>query len=120
MKKFTVIVGLLAIVFVIGGRLFVPTFGDYSDGYRVGTLQKFSTKGIFFKTNEGELALQGIKTKANGVSSLFEFSVTDPKIKSMLDSCSGKMVKLTYKQKWHVNVKDGETDYFIEKVEIVK
>jgi hypothetical protein len=66
--------------------------GEYSDGERVGTIQKFSRKGLIAKTWEGEMLLGGLKRKtvsgtdSNGgstsstsmVANVFEFTVEDP------------------------------------------
>ena len=48
---------LFLIVFI--GILFIywKYFYTYSEGYRAGLLQKFSSKGTFFKTYEGEMIL---------------------------------------------------------------
>jgi len=101
---------------------FVPTFGDYSDGERSGILQKFSHKGMIFKTYEGELAMEGIKIQSedskNG--SVFEFSVIDENIASQLDSLVSKRVTLVYEQKLHVSSHDGSTDYIIKSVTLNK
>ena len=40
-------------------------FYTYSEGYRAGLLQKFSNKGNFFKTYEGEIILSSVSSNAN-------------------------------------------------------
>ena len=50
------IIAIIIIVLIVGvGGYFL--FGNYSDGYRAGTMIKFSKRGVMFKTYEGELNL---------------------------------------------------------------
>ncbi len=93
----------------------------YSDGYRVGQIQKFSRKGLIFKTYEGELALQGIKTKNEQVSSTFEFSVIDQSIiKAIDDLQAGTVIKVYYTQGYCAAPWNGNSSYYIYKIEIAK
>ena len=121
MKKSILIIGAIVIVLAFSfSSLFVPSFGEYSDGERGGILQKFSHKGLMIKTWEGELALDGVKTQSIGknvdVSSVFAFSVKDTSVARQISNA----VKLHYIQNFHTNKFDGSTDYFIDKVEILK
>lgn len=54
---------VLVIAFICGLLIAKPVFWDgcivVSSGQRVGELQRIATRGIFIKTNEGELALYG-------------------------------------------------------------
>ena len=59
MKK-RIIMGLAMLILSLGCRV-----ENYSDGFRVGTIQKFSRKGIFWKTWEGELVQSGFRTKTS-------------------------------------------------------
>jgi len=47
----------LAILLILAIYGYWKYFYTYSDGYRAGLLQKFSHKGTFVKTYEGELVL---------------------------------------------------------------
>jgi hypothetical protein len=87
-------------------------------------LTKFSHKGRFYKSWEGELNLT--QTGMN-TSSLFEFSIDndreDAKLIKMIDSAvnNGWKVKLNYHE---TNIKNwfnnrGETSYFINSIEIL-
>jgi hypothetical protein len=119
--KLIIALVVIAIIAIPLNNYLIPTFGDYSDGERAGIVQKMTNRGMFVKTHEGELALEGIKSSANSrVSSVFEFSVTDKAVVDSLNANLGKMVKIYYKQYWHVNRFSGETDYFVSKVERVK
>ncbi len=71
----------------------------YSEGTRVGILYKFSKKGTFFKTYEGEMMLPGLRTKdtSNGLSSnLFRFSVDDKTLAKELMNSQGMELELHY------------------------
>src|SRR5882672_2293542 len=67
----------------------------YSDGYRAGVLQKFSTKGWVCKTSEGELA----QAVVQGIAPLiWDFSVRDQRVARQLDSLVGRKVSLHYEE----------------------
>lgn len=119
-KFFISLIVIAAIVWPLSSFL-IPTFGNVSEGERAGIVQKATSKGMFVKTNEGELALEGIKTGAQtSVSSVFDFSVKDQTVMDSLNAYMGKRVKVWYKEYWHVNTFDGETDYIVWKVEQIK
>lgn len=108
---------------------------DYSDGDRVGQIIKFSRKGLFCKTWEGEMLLGGLKTKttsttdSNGyvststsnVANVFQFTVERPElvpiIKDALDS--GHTVRLTYRQELATFCRSDGTDSFITAVKVL-
>ena len=98
---------------------------NYSNGERIGFVNKFSKKGLFLKTWEGELNLT--QTGMNS-SSLFDFSIDrdmDGKdlIANTLDSAAvnGWKVKLKYHQVygWNWFKNRGETDFFITDVVVL-
>src|SRR5436853_7918707 len=86
---------------IIGFALFALTGAteDYSNGERIGFITKFSHKGRFYKSWEGELNLT--QTGMN-TSSTFDFSIDNDSesrnLISMIDSAvnNGWKVKLTY------------------------
>jgi hypothetical protein len=97
----------------------------YSDGFREGRLQKFSTKGIIWSTHEGELALPGMRTHGSGddaqLSNTWEFSVRDPEIvKQITELHESDLVRLHYSQYLWSPPWKGSTGYFVTKVEKVK
>ena len=91
---------------------------NYSNGERIGFLTKFSSKGLWWKSWEGELNLT--QTGMN-TSSLFDFSIDndrpDQKVIQTLDSAAvyGWKVKIKYHQTFAYNwfQNRGETDYFV-------
>jgi hypothetical protein len=79
--------------------------GCYSEGVRVGTVQKFSRKGYINKSWEGELVMQGDKigTTKNGAirgGNVWSFSVLDPEVAKTIDQAvmDGNPVALRYCQ----------------------
>ncbi|MBO3115425.1 6-phosphogluconate dehydrogenase [Winogradskyella sp. DF17] len=94
----------------------------YSEGTRAGQLIKFSEKGVVFKTHEGELNLGGLRTgNANDglEGNLWQFSVLNDDVLNDLINAEGKRVKLSYKERYKAMPWQGETNYFITKVETI-
>lgn len=77
---------------------------DYSEGERVGVVTKFSKKGIFCKTWEGELAMANFSPRSTGngstMSNSFEFSVKNEAIVGQVQEAlrSQAPVELEYNQ----------------------
>lgn len=116
-------------LWVLGIALFIAFASisqteNYSQGERIGFITKFSHKGRFWKSWEGELNLT--QTGMN-TSSLFEFSIDNDQeseyVISMIDSAVnyGWKVKLNYHQTYFKNwfSNRGETDYFISSIEVL-
>lgn len=77
----------------------------YSDGVRVGTIQKFSSKGMVTKSWEGELVMEGVKLKAGAEGgtrggNVWAFSVIDPAVAKVIDesTMTGAPIALRYCQ----------------------
>lgn len=101
----------------------------YSEGTRVGTLYKFSKKGTFFKTYEGEMLLPGIKyDKATSSmnSSRFYFSVSDETLAQKLMNSQGMELELHYEYfkrslPWRGDAYEGEKgQYMVDKLVRIK
>jgi hypothetical protein len=91
---------------------------DYSNGYRSGLLNKFSQKGWFCKTHEGELWQSVV---ANVAPTVWEFSVRDPRVVAQLDTLVGKTVRLHYTEHRGVPTKCfAETRYFVDSVALMQ
>jgi hypothetical protein len=84
----------------------------YSDGERVGVLQKLSRKGWLCKTWEGELALYVV----TGVApQIWSFTVRDDQIANQLNAELGQRVRLHYEE--HRGVPSncfGDTQFFVD------
>lgn len=121
------IIFFLLFVLVFAFFFFLKLMGGagshYSDGTRVGTLTKFSHKGLIFKSWEGQLVLGGVATNSDGnaVANTFDFSATDEDvIKNLNDALNQeKRVKVTYHQ-YLIKPLQIESDYVIDKIEVVK
>ncbi len=99
---------LLTIVLFLGAAYLLIAFNlSYSDGSRAGYIQKFSQKGWVCKTYEGELAM----TTVPGVAPvLWSFTVRDERVAAVI---------LHYKEyRYLPTTCFGETDYFVDRVEI--
>ena len=110
-----VLVGLLAVATSVGAlwTLITLTF-SYSDGDRVGYVQKFSHKGWICRTWEGELAMTPVPGAA---PEIFLFTVRDDAVVKRIQAAEGKKVALHYKEKRGVPSSCfGETHYFINDV----
>jgi len=113
----------LTLVFMIGLGMFFywKYFLTYSEGYRAGLLQKFSHKGTFFKTYEGEMVLSSV-TSSFGValaSEKFYFSVTDRSLAKQLDTIQGQKVMVHYRQKNGVLFWKGDSKYLVDSVKFI-
>ena len=90
---------------------------SYSEGERAGVLQKFSKRGWVCKTYEGELAMYVV----GGVApQIWNFSVREDAVVEQLHAAVGQQVRLHYAEHRGLPTNCfGETDYFVEGVEIV-
>lgn len=90
---------------------------SYSDGDRAGVLQKFSKRGWICKTWEGEIAMYVV----GGVApQIWDFSVRDDEVARQLQEAVGQQVRLHYAEHRGLPTNCfGETDYFVNRVEVV-
>ena len=90
---------------------------SYSDGERAGVLQKFSRRGWVCKTFEGELAMYVV---AGVAPQIWDFSVRDDAVVQRLNKAVGQQVRLHYTE--HPGLPTncfGETDYFVDRIEVI-
>jgi hypothetical protein len=120
-KKWTIriLVGTV-LLFVLGSVAY--TYGtlyfSYSNGERVGFVQKLSKRGWLCKTNEGELAMVNMDGQQ---AQMFLFTVRDDSIVKQIEDLSGHRVVLQYEE--HRGVPSscfGETGYFVTGVHETK
>ena len=97
MKKY--FIGLIAV-----SVMSIVQAGCYSEGIRVGKIQKFSQKGYVNKSWEGELVMEGEKISgAQGRirgGNVWAFSVLDPNVAQVINGATmtGGSVALKYCQ----------------------
>lgn len=112
---------LFALLFVgailAGIGYFLYSNWTFSEGTRAGKLMKVSKKGYVFKTFEGQLGMEGMQTGADGLSSVWNFSLTDESLYRELESLQGNDVTLRYKEINKAMPWQGDTNYFILDVE---
>jgi hypothetical protein len=104
-------------IILAGAYTWLTLHWAYSKGERAGYVQKFSLKGWACKTWEGELLMTTIP---GAVPEKFSFTVRDDAIAQQLSANVGKRMILTYAQ--HKGVPSncfGDTEYFIERVQVV-
>jgi hypothetical protein len=90
----------------------------YSEGERAGYIQKFSKKGWFCKTWEGELALATVPGVA---PTLWNFTVRNDATARQINLALGRRVVVYYRE--HRGIPStcfGETNYFVDSVRIIK
>jgi hypothetical protein len=91
---------------------------NYSEGERVGYVQKFSRKGWICKTWEGELAMV---TMPGAIPEKFYFSIRTDAVAAKLNRTLGRRVGLKYTQ--HLGLPTscfGETEYFVSEAVVVE
>ena len=110
------LVGILLLVLGLFGYAELTLHWSYSEGERVGTLQKLSKKGWLCKTNEGELAMYIVSGVAPQV---WDFTVRDDDVAAQLNQHLGPRVRLHYHE--HRGVPSscfGDTQYFVDAVSL--
>jgi len=108
------------VVIILAAFVYWRYFYTYSDGYRAGLLQKFSRKGTFFKTYEGELILSSVAGNKNVViaSEKFLFSVTNDSLANGLDTIQGRDVSVHYREKNGPVFWRGDSRYLVDDVKV--
>lgn len=121
MRKWVVLIVFLAIVF---GVFYYFTFGYYSEGKRGGFVTRLSKKGYIFKTYEGDLKMGGLYDGEGTMNaSQWDFSVSgknDEAIANLEEAIkTGRRVSLTYEEKFFKLPWNGDTEFFVTKVELL-
>ncbi len=89
-----------------------------SEGTRTGILYKISKKGRIFKTYEGELMLGNSPMMTK--ESIWYFSVENKEVYQEMQQFEGKNVKVHYREKEDTFPWQGDTDYLVYDVQIIK
>jgi hypothetical protein len=112
---------LLFLIVVIGCVfIYWKYFYTYSEGYRAGLLQKFSSKGVIFKTYEGEIILSSVSSSRDVAlaSEKFLFTLTNKNLVRQFDTIQGEIVIVHYKQKNGNVFWRGDSQYLVDSVKI--
>jgi prepilin-type N-terminal cleavage/methylation domain-containing protein len=125
-KAFTLIELLVCIAIVAIMFTFVAgIFGGgctISDGATVGTISKFTKKGLMFKSYEGELVKGGLNQKQGGaVANVWYFSVLDSSLVPMIEDARdhNKLLSLKYHQTLGRNPMTRNTTYVVTGITVI-
>lgn len=115
MKK-SVLWSLAGICIAVLAMFSAPAFAEcYSEGIRVGSVQKFSQKGFVNKSWEGEIVMEGTRFKGSNGSvrggDVWAFSVMDASVAKVIEEAvmTGGVVALKYCQASPLDVTRGLT-----------
>ena len=114
----TLFFSVVALALLLAAYTWFVLTWSYSRGERAGFVQKFSKKGVVFKTWEGELLMV---TLPGVMPERWEFTVRDDAVAARINALMGKRIALSYDQ--HIGVPTtifGETGYFVTSVREVK
>ncbi len=110
---------VIILILILAGYIYWKYYYPYtSDGVKSGYLNFAVRKGQLFKTYEGKLIQEGIRSKTAGAiqSNEFEFSIKDKKIFDVLKINSGKIFDLHYKEYNGVIPWRGNTRYIVDSI----
>lgn len=112
---------LVLLIVLLGSFIYWKYFYTYSEGSRPGLLQKFSYKGTFIKTYEGELILSSVSSTSNVAlaSEKFYFSVPDKKLANQFFDYQGKDVVVYYQEKNGAVFWRGDSRYLVDSIKLM-
>jgi hypothetical protein len=115
LKWFLYLVLFFGVIFI-----YWKYFYTYSEGYRAGLLQKFSSKGTLFKTYEGEMILSSVSSNRDVAiaSEKFLFTLTNKTLVRQFDTIQGQNVIVHYRQKNAVLFWRGDSPYLVDSVKV--
>jgi hypothetical protein len=109
--------GVLGAVVAVGLFTWAALHVSYSNGERVGYIQRLSRKGWVCKTWEGELA---VATVPGVAPDKFYFSVRTEPIASQVNGTLGKRVRVIYAQHKFIPTSCfGDTEFFVAEAQPV-
>ena len=111
---------ITVIIVIISMFIYLKYEFTYSKGYRSGLLQKFSEKGMVFKTFEGEMVLSSVQSDANVAiaSEKFLFSVTDKTVAKSMEQIQGRRVVVHYMEKKGALPWRGDSNYIVDSIRV--
>ena len=110
---------VIILILVLAGYIYWKYYFPYtSDGVKSGYLNYAVRKGQLFKTYEGKLIQEGIRSKTVGSiqSNEFEFSIKSKEVFEVLKMNSGKVFDLHYKEYNGVIPWRGNTRYIVDSI----
>lgn len=122
----TVFVILVCIGGCIGSCNFISNF-EYAKGERIGVINKFSYKGLLWKTYEAEMVLEGLTAGQTTAANLWHFSIDnslpDMEKEIFIDNLSyaiknNTKMRVEYRQIFFPLPWRGQTGSFVTKIEL--
>ena len=110
---------LVFILLIVGASaIWWKYYFVFGEGVKSGELNYVVKKGNIFKTYEGKIIQSGLRSKAPGTISSyeFEFSVTDDSIANILMNNSGNYFDLHYKEYKGTLPWRGFSPYVVDKI----
>lgn len=110
---------VILIILALAGYVYWKFYYPYtSDGVKSGYLNFAVKKGQLFKTYEGKLIQEGIRSKTAGAiqSNEFEFSIKSKAVFDVLKMNAGKIFDLHYKEYNGVLPWRGNTRYIVDSI----
>ena len=102
---------LIAAILLGAGYTYSSLHFAFSEGERVGVIQKISKRGWLCKTNEGELAMSNVIGQP---AQMFDFTIPDAAVAAKVDALAGAKVALKYEE--HKGIPSscfGDTPYYV-------
>jgi len=117
-KKFLRTVVIVMVLFLAGFIYWKYYYPFTSDGVKSGYLNYAVKKGQIFKTYEGKLIQEGIRSRTVGAiqSNEFEFSIKSKEVFEVLKLNSGKIFDLHYKEYNGVLPWRGNSRYIVDSI----
>jgi hypothetical protein len=117
MRKIFLII-VTALIVGVGAFIYWKYFFVFGKGVKSGHLNYVVLKGDVWKTYEGKLIQEGIRSRTTGSiqSYEFEFSVVDKAIAERLMANSGKWFDLQYKEYHNPVAWRGNTVYIVDSI----
>jgi hypothetical protein len=111
---------LFLVVIICCSFIYWKYFYTYSEGYRAGLLQKFSSKGTLFKTYEGEMILSSVYSNQDVAlaSEKFLFTLSNKALIRQFDTLQGEKVIVHYRQKNGTIFWRGDSQYLVDSVKV--
>jgi hypothetical protein len=118
MKTKTRLILLSIVLLLLAGFFYYRYYFVFGEGAKAGTMNYFVKKGYVFKTYEGRLIQNGIRTQTQGniASNEFMFSVTDEKVAQQLNSNAGSYLELHYKEYLHTLPWRGVSEFVVDSI----
>lgn len=120
--KKKIILWVTALLLIVGAAFFYFKFYYvFGEGAKAGELNFVVYKGYVWKTYEGRAIQAGFQKGSKGVTTAiqsyeFDFSVEDKAIADTLMQCSGRIVRLHYKEYLGALPWRGQQKYIVDRI----